>query len=116
MVMVKPEWGIKRLCFSCGTKFYDLLRSPISCPKCKAVIDPEAIFKARRVKAVANDTPSIIPPILDPLDSDLILDDVLDVDLDADNDEAPLMEDADDLAESDDMAEVIDHRETEDEA
>lgn len=32
--MVKAELGTKRICPSCGTKFYDLLKSPIICPKC----------------------------------------------------------------------------------
>ncbi|WP_119388349.1 TIGR02300 family protein [Taklimakanibacter lacteus] len=32
--MVKAELGSKRICPSCGSKFYDLLKSPIICPKC----------------------------------------------------------------------------------
>ncbi len=32
--MAKPELGTKRQCQSCGTKFYDLSRDPIICPKC----------------------------------------------------------------------------------
>ena len=32
--MVKPELGTKRVCVSCGAKFYDLARSPAVCPKC----------------------------------------------------------------------------------
>ena len=32
--MVKAELGTKRTCPSCGSKFYDLLKSPIVCPKC----------------------------------------------------------------------------------
>ncbi len=32
--MVKPELGTKRVCVSCGTKFYDLLKVPAACPKC----------------------------------------------------------------------------------
>lgn len=34
--MAKPELGGKRLCQSCATKFYDLNRDPILCPKCGA--------------------------------------------------------------------------------
>jgi uncharacterized protein (TIGR02300 family) len=33
-LMVKPELGTKRVCVSCGTKFYDLLKVPAVCPKC----------------------------------------------------------------------------------
>jgi uncharacterized protein (TIGR02300 family) len=32
--VAKPELGTKRLCGSCGAKFYDLSKSPIICPKC----------------------------------------------------------------------------------
>ena len=32
--MAKPELGTKRLCGSCGVKFYDLSKDPILCPKC----------------------------------------------------------------------------------
>ena len=37
--MAKPELGIKRLCASCGAKFYDLSKSPIVCPKCSTVYE-----------------------------------------------------------------------------
>jgi uncharacterized protein (TIGR02300 family) len=32
--MVKPELGTKRVCVSCGARFYDLTRQPAVCPKC----------------------------------------------------------------------------------
>jgi uncharacterized protein (TIGR02300 family) len=32
--VVKAELGTKRTCPSCATRFYDLLKSPIVCPKC----------------------------------------------------------------------------------
>lgn len=46
--MAKPEWGVKRVCQSCAAKFYDMNRSPITCPKCAAAFDPEALLKSRR--------------------------------------------------------------------
>ena len=36
--MSKPAWGTKRVCPSCGARFYDLRRDPITCPVCQAVI------------------------------------------------------------------------------
>ena len=51
--MAKPEWGVKRVCQSCAAKFYDLNRSPITCPKCAAPFDPEALLKSRRSRPVA---------------------------------------------------------------
>ena len=48
--MAKPEWGIKRICQSCATKFYDLGRSPIACPQCGARFDPKALLKSAPAK------------------------------------------------------------------
>ena len=39
--MAKPEWGKKRQCTSCGTKFYDLRKEPIVCPSCGEQISTE---------------------------------------------------------------------------
>lgn len=32
--MAKPEWGVKRICPNCGTRFYDLTADPVICPAC----------------------------------------------------------------------------------
>jgi uncharacterized protein (TIGR02300 family) len=45
--LAKAELGTKRLCQSCGAKFYDLNRSPIVCPKCETVFDLETTQKKR---------------------------------------------------------------------
>lgn len=50
--MSKAEWGTKRICQSCGAKFYDFFASPITCPACNATFDPEAFLKSRRGKPV----------------------------------------------------------------
>jgi uncharacterized protein (TIGR02300 family) len=50
--MTKPELGTKRLCASCGARFYDLLHTPITCPKCGAVLATAVVNSSRaRVKA-----------------------------------------------------------------
>ena len=59
--MAKPEWGVKRLCQSCATKFYDLGRSPIACPQCGARFDPEALLKSRRSRPTAASKPAKPP-------------------------------------------------------
>jgi uncharacterized protein (TIGR02300 family) len=46
--LAKPEWGAKRVCQSCGTKFYDFLRDPILCPSCGATYQPDDALKPRR--------------------------------------------------------------------
>jgi len=35
--MSNPARGTKRVCQNCGARFYDLGRSPITCPVCQAV-------------------------------------------------------------------------------
>jgi len=37
--VAKPDLGTKRVCQSCGSKFYDLSKDPITCPKCGAVYE-----------------------------------------------------------------------------
>jgi uncharacterized protein (TIGR02300 family) len=109
--MVKPELGVKRVCGSCGAKFYDLNRDPILCPKCGTVFDVQAALKPRRVKAVAEDKPvKAKKPVraVDPDEADLpedVIDDETDTD---DEEEEGVIEDTSELGEDDDdVAEVI---------
>ena len=46
--MANPELGTKRLCASCGAKFYDLNKDPIHCPKCGVVY--EVVVATRPVR------------------------------------------------------------------
>ena len=34
--MAKPELGSKRVCVACGTRFYDLNKQPVICPRCSS--------------------------------------------------------------------------------
>ncbi|MBV9785273.1 MAG: TIGR02300 family protein [Acidisphaera sp.] len=45
--MAKPELGTKRVCVACGTRFYDLTRSPAICPKC-GTEQPADLLRPRR--------------------------------------------------------------------
>jgi uncharacterized protein (TIGR02300 family) len=45
--MAKPELGLKRQCVACGTRFYDLLRTPAQCPKC-GTEQPAELPRTRR--------------------------------------------------------------------
>ena len=40
--------GLKRICMSCGTRFYDFKKRPIACPTCKEEFSGEIKVKARR--------------------------------------------------------------------
>ena len=51
--MAKPELGTKRLCASCGAKFYDLNKDPITCPKCGTVYEVAAVAPRGRPDAAA---------------------------------------------------------------
>ena len=44
--MAKPELGTKRQCQNCGTKFFDLNKDPIVCPKCGTVFQGAAPVRA----------------------------------------------------------------------
>ena len=52
--MAKPEWGRKRICPSCGTKYYDFKNSPIICPSCGAEFDPELYLRSRKGKSLST--------------------------------------------------------------
>jgi uncharacterized protein (TIGR02300 family) len=51
--VAKPELGTKRLCASCGAKFYDLSKDPIVCPKCETVFHPVVLATRSRGGAAA---------------------------------------------------------------
>ena len=54
--MAKPEWGQKRTCPGCGSRFYDLIRNPITCPNCGEAVDPTAFSKTRRSRTAPAKT------------------------------------------------------------
>ena len=102
----KPEWGTKRICQSCGAKFYDLKRDPIVCPKCEAVFDPEALTKRSRARPVpVKPKPAPKAVVADEIDADEFeTDDDIELEDDADGD--GLIEDTSDLEDDDNIVEV----------
>jgi uncharacterized protein (TIGR02300 family) len=49
--MVKPEWGTKRTCPKCSTRFYDLGKEdPVHCinPDCGLDFAPEPVLKSKQ--------------------------------------------------------------------
>src|SRR5882724_2845270 len=48
--LIKPDLGTKRVCPSCGVRFYDLQKRPIECPKCAFAFEPEMLLKQRRTR------------------------------------------------------------------
>jgi uncharacterized protein (TIGR02300 family) len=121
--LAKPEWGTKRICPSCGARYYDLLRDPVVCPKCSTPFDPEAFLRARRARPAAPVEKELEPIGADDLDTDLEAGETESVEdeeeegvplEDAEEEDEELIEDASELGEDeDDMAEVIDNVEEE---
>ena len=118
--MAKPEWGTKRVCQSCGTRFYDLMRTPCTCPKCGAAVETEVVFKPRRQSAEARAAAKLAPAAEvgttategEELE---VLDDGEGEGVAAEAEDDALMEDVADLGEDDDdMAEVMEHLDDED--
>jgi len=109
--VAKAEWGLKRICPNCGTRYYDFRKDPPTCPACGTVYDPEALLKSRRARpGMAEETRKSkstsrvgefdeVAPI-DPEDADLV------PDAEEDDDGAGLIEDASELGEDDAIEEV----------
>lgn len=50
--MVKPEWGTKRTCPKCSTRFYDLgNEDPVHCISCGTDFIPEPVLKSKQPMA-----------------------------------------------------------------
>ena len=67
--MPKAEWGTKRACPKCTTRFYDLNNDPIICPSCGASFDlttiTETFKKPTKENAQKTEELTEINPILD---------------------------------------------------
>ena len=47
--MIQPEWGTKRTCPKCATRFYDLTKDdPVTCIECAHSFQPETILKSKQ--------------------------------------------------------------------
>jgi len=131
--VAKAEWGTKRLCPNCGTRYYDMRHDPIVCPRCGAAFDPEALLKTRRTRAVA---PAVVEPAAEEEvepdlgaeevpaaeDADAVLpietgeDEEEEEAEEGEEEEEEVIEDASELGEDeDDMAEVIENVDEDDE-
>jgi uncharacterized protein (TIGR02300 family) len=118
--VAKPEWGVKRTCQSCSARFYDLARSPILCPKCGAVVEPEVTFKARRQSSAAAEPKAVavvreakvvdLEDATEELEVEVEEEGAIETIDETEEDDGALIEDASDLGEDDDdMAEVMEH-------
>jgi uncharacterized protein (TIGR02300 family) len=120
--VAKPEWGTKRICPSCGARYYDLLRKPVICPKCATPFDPEAFLKSRRARPAAPIEKELEPVGAAELDAETETDEADEAEAEeeavpleeTEEEDEELLEDASELGEDeDDMAEVIENVEDE---
>ncbi|MCB2135811.1 MAG: TIGR02300 family protein [Rhodobacteraceae bacterium] len=103
--MPKDEWGVKRLCPKCASRFYDLNRDPMTCPECSHSFTAESLVINRGRSLVAEKSAAKEPvEAVDDLADDVVIedDDAVDDDLDDDL----LEDDEDDDVSLDDIADV----------
>lgn len=102
--MSKLEWGLKRVCPSCTTRFYDLRKNPILCPKCGTIYDPEALVKPRRGR-LSNEEKKARLALDDATPTELLLAETVIEEVDLEGD--VLIEDTSELdTEADDVLDV----------
>ena len=95
--MVKAEWGTKRSCPKCGTRFYDLGKDdPVTCISCGVSWEPEPVLKSKQ--PMPFDAPKKAADEPEKIDSDLA-----DSDLDIDEDAEENPDDEVDLGGDDDI-------------
>ena len=49
--MPNEEWGVKRLCPKCATRFYDLKNDPMTCPSCDFEFDLASLLDGGKAAA-----------------------------------------------------------------
>jgi uncharacterized protein (TIGR02300 family) len=113
--VAKPELGAKRQCQSCATKFYDLNKDPIICPKCGAVYQVAAMTRST-VRAAEEEEPELEKDAVETVSLDEVeegenaaesidIDDEVEID-DADSDDETFLEEEE--GEDDDVSGLID--------
>ena len=53
-VNVTDKKGLKRICMSCGARFYDFNKRPITCPSCETEFTGDMKVKSRRSRTTAS--------------------------------------------------------------
>jgi len=134
--VAKPEWGIKRICPNCGTRYYDMRKDPPVCPSCATTFDPEALLRSRRARPVVVDEPKRAPAASEEELEDVEVEEIGDeevegIETEADDldtegleedaevveedEEDVLIEDTSELGDEDDVGEVVDLEEGDEE-
>lgn len=101
--MVKAEWGTKRACPKCNTRFYDLTKEdPVTCIACGFAWAPETILKSKQTQIFEAAKP--VAKVAAEGDDEALADDDLDVEIaEAEDTEAPDV----DLGDDEDLSTVV---------
>ncbi len=98
--MIKPEWGTKRACPKCNTRFYDLTKDdPVTCINCGNAWVPDPILKSKQPLSYDQPKTAVAK---DPVEGELG-----EEDLEIDEAETPADEE-NDIGGEDELAEVVD--------
>lgn len=101
--MAKAEWGQKRICPSCSTRYYDMKKNPPVCPSCGTAFDPEILVRARRGRGEKKPVAVVAPEV--------IIEEIPAAA--AEEGEDALIEDAEELGEDGAVEEVVEPEEAE---
>jgi len=94
--VTKPEWGKKRTCHACSTRFYDMKKKPPICPNCDTVFELDNSPKSRRARKVSVATEK--KPKIETID---------DIAVNAEGDAESVIEDVNELEEDLDVEKVV---------
>jgi len=98
--LIKPEWGTKRACPKCNTRFYDLSKDdPVTCINCGNAWAPEPILKSKQPLSYDQPKAAVAAVAVDG--------ELGEEDLEIDEAEAPA-DDENDIGGEDELAEVVD--------
>lgn len=100
--MPKDEWGLKRVCPSCATRFYDLRRDPMACPACGTSFTAESLVVGRTRPVRAEKAKPAVADVEDipDVEADEV---VIEADDDVDDE---ILEDEEDNVDLDEIADV----------
>ena len=100
--MPKDEWGAKRICPNCSTRFYDLQHDPMTCPNCEATFSVESLtaVKPRALRPEKLKPEPVDLEDLTTIDAD---EEVIEGDDDLDDE---ILEDEEDNVDLDEIADV----------
>jgi uncharacterized protein (TIGR02300 family) len=100
--MPKDEWGVKRVCPNCSSRFYDLQTDPMTCPSCGTTFALDSLTMVKP-KALRPEKVKPEPEDIDDLPDIEVEAETADSDDDLDDE---ILEDDDDNVDLDEIADV----------